>query len=114
MGCYTNKPSGEKSSWLEIIVPVILLVIFATITIAGIILTAPKCPEKLITKVDKYDETVREITYHHSFWDGNYCIVVTDKNFHSMRGSNCINNKVGEQFTYTYGEYVEVCGEDNK
>lgn len=112
MGCYTNKPPGEKDNPAGTIIPIVLLVLFAVITITGIILTAPKCPEKLVTKVDKYEEVVKEITYHHSFWDGNYCIIVTDKNFHTVRGETCINNKVGEQFTYTYGEYVEVCGED--
>ena len=110
---YTNKPPGEKSSLGETIVPVILFIIFLGLLIFGIIQTSPKCPLQLVTKVDKYDETVREVTFHNSFWDGKHCIVVTNKNFYTMRGSNCISNEVGEQFTYTYGEYVEVCeGED--
>jgi len=107
MGCSINNKEGNPLMGIVVVVILFVLLIF------GIIQTSPKCPLQLVTKVDKYDETVREVTFHNSFWDGKHCIVVTDKNFYTMRGSNCISNEVGEQFTYTYGEYVEVCeGED--
>jgi len=108
MGCSINNKEGNPLMGIVVVVILFVLLIF------GIIQTSPKCPLQLVTKVDKYDETVREVTFHNSFWDGKHCIVVTDKNFYTMRGSNCISNEVGEQFTYTYGEYVKVCEGENK
>jgi hypothetical protein len=57
-----------------------------------------------IEKTRQYDETVNRITYNHGFWEGNYCMIVTDKGLYSLKGKNCVINKVGQRLSEVYLE----------
>ena len=54
--------------------------------------------ECLMLKEATYPETVKSITYGHSFLDGNYCVIATDKDVHTESHTNtCVKNKVGSK-----------------
>lgn len=110
MGCYRNTPPGEKDNDVTAVIAwaVLLLIFF------GITVLASNVPDCYLKKVDNHypDEIVKSITYGHSFLDGNYCTIVTNKDMYTIsKDEDCFRNKPGKALIF--GIWENVC-EDSK
>ena len=60
-----------------------------------------------------HNEIVKSIQHGHSFFDGTYCTILTDKKIHATNDDrDCAKNNVGKKLITM--EYVKVYNEEIK
>jgi hypothetical protein len=50
------------------------------------------------------DEKVKSLTYGHSFLEGNYCVITTNKDIYTIYDQDCVRNKIGKALTFSLWE----------
>lgn len=93
----------------EILSNIGLCLFFLGLLVIAIIPLA-NCPEYAPKEnTNKTDEVVKQVNFQHSFMGGDYCTIVTDKNFYSTNNKkDCIENKIGKKYAYTTTVYEKV------
>lgn len=95
---------GNSEKDEDLFIPAMLVLgLLAILFVSGVGFLISKTPDCFLQKVKKVypDELVKSVNYGHSFLDGDYCTIVTNKDMYTIsKDEDCFNNKIGKPLIF--------------